>query len=245
MATVSSELILNDYPTSDGRPMAETDWHRILMTTLIQTLDAWYARDPMVYVSGNLLLFYERGNKRRHVSPDVFVVKGVAKRRRPNYLIWEEAKGPDIVIELTSSSTRGEDVKKKFHLYQDNLRVQEYFLFDPLGDYLDPALRGYRLQRGRYTSIREIEGRLPSKVLGLHLEAAGEELRLFDPTTSQLLTPPEERTMQAEAQRDQEHAARLQAETERDQERAARLKAETELARLRREIGHPRRGNSK
>jgi Uma2 family endonuclease len=231
MATVSSEPILNDYPTSDGRPMAETDWHRILMTALIQTLDGWYARDPMVYVSGNLLLFYVPGNKRRHVSPDVFVVKGVPKRRRPNYLVWGEGKGPDIVIELTSSSTRAEDVKKKFHLYQDTLRVQEYFLFDPLGDYLEPALRGYRLQRGQYTAIREVQGRLPSKVLGLHLEAAGEDLWFFNPATGQWLTAPAERAAEAEA--------------ERDQERAARQQAETELARLRREIGHRRRGNSK
>src|SRR6266851_5295675 len=93
------------YPTSDGKPMAETDLHRNLMVAMIQVLQAWYANDPLAYVSGNLLLFYERGNRRRHISPDVFVVDGVAKRRRPNYLLWEEGKGPDVVIELTSSST--------------------------------------------------------------------------------------------------------------------------------------------
>jgi Uma2 family endonuclease len=231
MATLLKDLILNDYPTSDGKPMAETDWHRILMTALIQSLDAWYATDPMVYVSGNLLLFYQRGNKRRHVSPDVFVVKGVPKRRRPNYHVWEEGKGPDMITELTSSSTRAEDIKKKFFLYQDTLQVQEYFLFDPLGDYLDPPLRGYRLQRGRYAAIRAVEGRLPSKVLGLHLEGVGEELRLFDLATGQWLTTPEERAAKAVAERDQEQAARQQ--------------AEAELARLRREIRQPRSSNSK
>jgi len=245
MAIVSTDLIRNDYPTSDGRPMAETDWHRILMNALIQTLDAWYVQEPLVYVSGNLLLFYERGNKRRHVSPDVFVVKGVPKRRRPNYLVWEEGKGPDVVIELTSSSTRSEDIKKKFNLYQDTLRVPEYFLFDPLGDYLDPALRGYRLQRGKYASLREVEGRLPSKVLGLHLQPAGEELRLYDPITGQWLHPLEERVTEAEVERDEERAARQQAETERDQERAARQRVEADLARLRRAFGQSRRGNSK
>ena len=76
---------VNDYPTSDGKPMAETDWHRDLMMTLIQTLGTYYAADPMVYVSGNLLVFYEPGNRRKHLSPDVFVVKGVEKRQRPNY----------------------------------------------------------------------------------------------------------------------------------------------------------------
>ena len=47
----------SDYPTSDGKPMAETDWHRDLMNTLIQTLAVHYcAAEPMVYVSGNTSL---------------------------------------------------------------------------------------------------------------------------------------------------------------------------------------------
>ena len=48
-------------------------------------------------------------------------------RQRPNYLVWEERKGPDFIIELTSSSTRAEDVKKKFVLYQDVLKVKAVF----------------------------------------------------------------------------------------------------------------------
>jgi len=127
--------------------MAETDWHRDLMNALIQTLVVYYAADPMVYVSGNLLVFLQAGQPSAHLSPDVFVVKGVAKHQRPNYLIWEERKGPDVVIELTSQSTRDEDVEDKYELYQDTLRVPEYFLFDPLGDYLQPPLQGHRLRR--------------------------------------------------------------------------------------------------
>jgi hypothetical protein len=50
------------YPTSDGKPMAETDIHRRLMTELIAALQAFYADEPSVYISGNLLLFYEEGN---------------------------------------------------------------------------------------------------------------------------------------------------------------------------------------
>src|SRR5437870_767858 len=71
-----------EYPTSDGRPMAETDYHRDQMTDSIKTLQAFFADEPMVYVSGNLLIFYVPGNKRRHVSPDVFVVFGVKKGKR-------------------------------------------------------------------------------------------------------------------------------------------------------------------
>jgi len=178
--------------------MAETDLHRLLIVDLIDSLDAFYNADPMVYVSGNLLLFYVPGDRRRHVSPDVFVVKGVPKRRRRNFLVWEEGKGPDAVFEITSASTREEDEDDKFWLYQDTLRVPEYFLFDPLGEYLNPPLKGYRLRDGKYIPIRPVRGRLPSRVLGLHLERSGSELRLFDPTSKKWLPTLRERIVQAE-----------------------------------------------
>jgi Uma2 family endonuclease len=190
MATVTRKKI--DYPTSDGRPMAETDLHRDLMVELIQTLQARYADDPKVYVSGNLLVFYKKGDRRRHLSPDVFVVRGVEKRRRDNYLIWEEGKGPEVVIELTSQSTRDEDIDDKYDLYASELHVPEYFLFDPYGEYLQPSLRGYRLREGEFVPIRAVAGRLPSKVLGLHLERRGTQLRLYDPKTGHWLPTPEE-----------------------------------------------------
>jgi Uma2 family endonuclease len=187
----------NGYPTSDGKPMAETDRHRELMFDLIRTLQGFYAAQPMVYVSGDLLLFYEPGNRRRHVSPDVFVVKGVAKHERLNYLLWEGGMGPDVVIELTSSSTRREDMQGRFRLCQDTLRVKEYFLFDPYGDYLDPPLRGNRLRAGAYVPIRPVRDRLPSRMLGLHLEHVGENLRLYDPITRRWLPTAEERAREA------------------------------------------------
>ena len=136
------------YPTSDGKPMAETDYHRDLMLDLIETLKVFYASKPSVYVSGNLLLFYEEGNKRRHLSPDVFVVPGVGNHRRDNFLLWEEGRPPSFVVELTSSSTRREDTRKKMALYRDVLKVREYFLFDPHGDYLKPSMQGWRLRAG-------------------------------------------------------------------------------------------------
>jgi Uma2 family endonuclease len=211
MATASTtKAYQNGYPTSDGRPMAETDRHRELMEDLIRTLEAFYATQPLVYVSGNLLIFYEQGNRRRHISPDVFVVKGVAKHERLNYLVWEERKGPDVVIELTSSSTRREDVQTKHRLYRDTLRVKEYFLFDIFSDYLDPPLQGYRLRGGDYHSIRPVRVRLPSRVLGLHLERAGKDLRLYNPASGQWLPTEDERTAEAEAR-----AARAEAEIER------------------------------
>ena len=56
------------YPTRDGRPLGETDLHRNKMLDLIETLEDHFTGDPNIYVSGNLLVFYERGDRRKHVA---------------------------------------------------------------------------------------------------------------------------------------------------------------------------------
>jgi Uma2 family endonuclease len=204
------------------------------MHALIKVLQAYYADNPMVYVSGNLLLFYTPGDRRVHLSPDVFVVKGVEKRPRLNYLTWEEGKAPDVVIELTSSSTRDEDVEDKYWLYQDKLKVTEYFLFDPLGDYLKPTLLGYRLFRGKYRPVKPVGGRLPSKVLGLHLEKRGKTLSLYNPETRQYLPTPEERIADTEGK-----LADTEGKLADTTEKLAQVASENE--RLRRELEELRR----
>ncbi len=218
----------NDYPTSDGKPMAETDIHRDLMVALIETLKWYFAADPSVYVSGNLLVFYEPGNRRSHISPDVFVVAGVGNHLRENYLLWEEGQGGlDLVIELTSKTTKNEDIKEKHNLYVSKLGVKEYFLFDPQEEYLKPSFQGFRKRKDRFVRIKPVDGRLPSKLLGLHLERDGTQLRLRDPETGERLPTLNERAA----------AERARAETE--QARADR--AEAEVERLRAELEQLRR----
>lgn len=230
--------------------MAETDWHRKLMNNVIETLEDHFAAEPRVYVTGNLLLFYEKGNKRRHVSPDVFVVKGPEKKLRLNYLLWEEGQPPHVAIELTSSSTRREDLGKKFELYRDTLKVREYYMFDPFGDYLKPPMQGYRLRGKEYLPIKAVEGRLPSQVLGLHLERDGKTLRLWNPGTKAWLPTPsevvQEATKAAEvATKAVEEATKAVGEAARAAQEAKKLaqeatnratSAEEENERLRKEI---------
>jgi Uma2 family endonuclease len=238
--------------------MAETDLHRQDMIDTIQTLEDHYDANPDVYVSGNLLLFYERGNRRKHVSPDTFVVFGVPKQPlRDYYLLWEEGRPPDVVIEITSKTTRRDDQQKKRVIYRDILKVPEYFQFDPTRDYLKPPLQGFRLVNGDYLPIDSIAGRLPSERLGLHLEQAGAQLRLFDPATKRWLLTRRERVEQealariraeaehdraeaqrerAEAERERAEAERGRAEVERERAEAQRDRAESETERLRSEI---------
>lgn len=219
-----AEVVATDihYPETDGKPIAETDIHIRQITDLRLVLDWYFRDDPQVYVSGNLLLYYVEGDPTKSVAPDVFVVKGVPKRLRRIYKLWEEGKAPAVVFEITSESTRLEDQGTKRALYAE-LGVAEYFLFDPLGEYLKPQLRGYRLAEDEYAPLLPQSGpegelRLLSQVLGLELWTQRDELRLYDPDADRLLLTPLEESL-----------ARQEAE-------ARAVAAEAELARLRAEL---------
>ena len=139
------------YPETDGKPMAESDLHRDIMLYLIRLLQRFFAGQP-VYVSGNLLIYYEKGNRYKSVAPDCFVVRGIDPHLRKTYKIWEEGKAPEVVFEVTSHSTQDDDLGKKMGLYAQ-LGVQEYYLYDPTADYLQPSLRAFVLQGGGYVPM--------------------------------------------------------------------------------------------
>jgi Uma2 family endonuclease len=195
-------------------------------------LQHFFRDQPGIYVSGNICLYYQKDNPYRYVAPDVLVVKGIEKRRRRIYKVWEEGKAPDVVMEVTSKQTEDEDVFFKRNLYERVLKAPEYFTFDPTGDYLDPVLQGYRLVRGKYARIKETRGRLQSNELGLALAVEEGWLYFYDLLTGEkLLTPAEayEAYRQAEADLEREVEARQQAE-------AALQQAEAEIQRLRAEL---------
>ena len=176
------------YPDSDGKPMGETQIHQEAIIELIVGLKDWFAADPRVYVGGDMFLYYVPGDPKSTVCPDVMVALDVPKIVRRTYKTWEEGgKGPDLVIEVSSRSTRREELRHKFAIYRDDLRVREYFLFDPLQEYLKPPLRGFRLVGDDYEPIPLEDGRLPSEVLGLDLMRVGELVRFVDPTTGQVV----------------------------------------------------------
>jgi len=204
MASTHSAGSQVEYPTRDGRLMGETPLHAGILWTSVLVLKEWCAGDPMTYVSGNMMMYYVPGDKYKHVSPDVFVTRGISRdKTRDYYLVWEEGKAPDLVLEITSKSTRREDLKVKHALYRDVLKVVEYFLFDPRAEYLKPPLQGYRLTENQYVRITPVDGRLPSETLSLALEAHGNELRFFDPAIGQWLPTKDEKLARVEAQNEQ------------------------------------------
>ena len=232
---VSSERTITavDYPSSDGNPVAESDFQLTVLAYAHEALRTHFrARDDW-YVAANLLIYYQEGNVKARVAPDVFVVVGASSHERMSYLLWEEPKAPDWVLEITSRSTRREDQGRKRELYR-RLGVTEYWQYDPTGDYLRPALQGLELVAGAYEELpRREQGdgtlAMASAVLGLELRVTGRGLRFYDPATGRdLLTHAEsnEARQHAEAARQEERAARRHAEAARQEERAARRQAE-------------------
>jgi len=229
LAPYRTEVI---YPESDGEPMAETEIHREQMTDAVIYPLKKHLRGKG-YVTGNLLFYYREGDPRASVAPDAFVILGHPDHRRRIYKLWEEKRVPDVVFELTSESTRDKDLGEKRRLYE-SLGVQEYFLFDPLGEYLEPPLRGFRLRGGYFAPLEP--GTLPdgdwallSEVLGLQIETSPDGLRFWNPETeTYLLTPAEEAEARllAEAQAVEAEARAMEAEGRAVEAEARTMEAE-------------------
>jgi Uma2 family endonuclease len=217
-----------EYPTSDGQPMAESPFHARVMTDLLFGLQTRYGALADAWEGINFFLYYEKGNPKARVSPDVMLAKGVARWDRQNYLLWKE-RPPSLIVEVTSRKTRRKDTGPKKDLYE-RIGVEEYILFDPLGDYLRPPLQGYRLLRGRYQPLPLAEdGTLLSRTTGLRMKSEGHRLRLIDAATGEALLWPDE----IEAAKREAEAARRDAEA-RAQSAEARVRAlEEEIKRLR------------
>ena len=258
LATLPTE---DDLPCDDGEPM-ETHRHRQQMELLIQSLEPWARSRGDTYVGGNMFLYFSneqlRGKDFR--GPDFFVVLGVSPRERKSWVVWDEEKGPDLIVELLSDSTRQVDKTENMRVYQDRLRVAEYFWFDPWNP---DDFAGFSLTDGRYRPLEPLApGRLPSPVLGLSLVHwdgvfSGVEtrwIRWATPDGRLLLTEAEAAKAEAEAAQSEAKVARsealaararaeaaevqAQAEARRVQESEARVrKAEAEIVRLRALLG--------
>jgi hypothetical protein len=198
-------------------------------------------------VSANSFIYYEEGNNQAVVAPDVYVVFGVANRKRDNYKVWEEGGiTPDFVLEITSETTQTKDQETKPEIYRA-LGVREYFQYDPSGDYLNPILQGVRLINNQYEPIAANNIAfdtlwLFSEVLGLELHIISGELRFRVPQTGEFLKTHKEENLgrlaeeqarlAAESAFQQSEQARLAAESAFQQSEQARLAAESTLREL-------------
>ncbi len=225
MATKAEKEKLSDvptdklYPEEDGKPMAASDLHREQLFWTLEALKAHFSHDPSVYVSGDILMYYVQGVPSKSISPDVLVSFGIGMKLRRTYLVWEEAKAPDFVMEFSSKNTYQNDLTDKMDVYA-SLEIQDYFLYDAEGLYLPSQLMGFELVDDNYVAVPPDEsGGIRSSSLGLGFRIRDGEIGIYDPVAGGWVQT------RAEA-----------AEARAAQEASARQKAEAEVAELREEI---------
>lgn len=229
------------YSSADGEPVAETYAHLYALLMTLEVLRQ-YLKDRQATVLGNQFLYYAQGFPKLRVAPDVMVIFNVEPGGRDNYKIWSEGQVPVVIFEMTSPGTQEQDTGFKKTLYEQ-LEVQEYWLFDPKGEWIKERLRGYRLRGESYEPITDnrseplqlrlaVEGEL----IGFYREDSGEKLLIPDELVEALQEEVKARQQALErAAQALERAAQAEERTAQAEERANQMEAM--LARYRERFG--------
>ena len=161
-----------EYP--EGHWTAQSLWHGDAVRQATVALLSRFRRREDVLVGMELRVYYERGNNKAHLQPDLLVAFGVDRGGNwRSFKVWEEGKAPDFVLEVASPSTAENDARHKAAEYLA-IGVREYWRLDPEGSLVGRPLEGYEASGGRYGPVEAVEcagrGRwLRSAVLELEL----------------------------------------------------------------------------
>ena len=218
------------YPSSDGKPMSENMWQGAVIVNAVSDLEEAH---PGALVAPDILVYPEKGNSANKIGPDVLVAFGIGTEKRSVYLVWQEGKPPDWVLEVASPSTQAKDRDHKRFRYAA-MGVPEYWLFDPKGDVYPrgtPSLQGLGLVDGEYLPLesRLVDGKrmIHSKVLGLDVRGEDELLRFWDPVKRRYI----EHRPEVSAARERAHARAEREATRANREAAVRSAAEARASR--------------
>jgi Uma2 family endonuclease len=217
------------YPSSDGEPVAETYDHLYAILITLEVLTQ-YLHGQKATVLANQFLYYAQGFPKLRVAPDVMVIFEVESGGRDNYKTWEEGQVPSVIFEMTSPGTQQQDIDTKKELYE-RIEVQEYWLFDPRGEWISEKLRGYQLQGEKYEPITDGQSivlnltlKVEDKLIGFYRNETGEKL----PLPAELASALQEETQARLAVEQQLEQERQRAEKERQRAEQERQRAEQE-----------------
>lgn len=203
-----------EYPSSDGKPLADNTLQLRWILYLYSNLQWWF-RDEEVFIAADLLWYPVQGEPQITKAPDVMVAFGRPDGDRLSYKQWEEeGVAPQVVVEVLSSSNRTLEMIEKQHWYA-RYGVQEFIIIDPDQKRFVPMLReGEHLVQSDFPPAK-----WQSPHLGIWLHRDGEELKVFfsDETPFKTLT---ESQLEAETQRKRAEAAEAELERLRQQLKA-------------------------
>ncbi|CAN5572780.1 hypothetical protein BH10ACI1_BH10ACI1_11390 [soil metagenome] len=188
-SAIHPEIIVEEevfYPAEPEKEMGETAIHFKFIRLISLLLESFFDSRNDVVVGGDLMIYYDKGNARKWLAPDVFVCFGVENKLRRTFKVWEEGVFPQIVFEIASDSTFENDLGGK-RLDYARLGVEEYYLLDPEREYLPSPLMAFRRQNGRLLSADVENNRVLSPLLNLEIVDTGKSFRLFNPQTKEFL----------------------------------------------------------
>jgi Uma2 family endonuclease len=180
------------YPDCDGQPMSDNTLQFSWIVKIKENLEILFAKDPNVFIAGDLLWYPVEGENAIRRAPDAMVVFGRPKGYRGSYRQWvEDNIAPQVVFEVLSPGNRLAEMTAKFEFY-DRYGVEEYYIYDP--ERVDCT--GWLRQVGRLQGISNIAGWVSPR-LGVRFEL-NEELEIYTPA-GELFLSPLEITQKAEA----------------------------------------------
>ena len=178
-----------------------------------------------------------RGGRRR--SPDLLVAFDVDPElyfASNGYVISEQGKPPDFVLEVASASTATEDLGVKREVYAA-FGIPEYWRFDETGEHYGDRLVGEHLVDGVYEPVEIanladdiLQGH--SDVLDLDIRWHDGQLEWYDPKTGRHIATFDDERTRADNERTRADNERVRA----DSEREARLRAEARTRELEEEL---------
>jgi Uma2 family endonuclease len=236
--TVDLLDLLGDDPTFDenDEPLA-TQHHRDVIDSLYYSLRERLA-GPDVSVAAELRIYRSIAavRAREFREPDLLVALERADDERLIYLLSEEGKAPDFVLEVLSETTHAKDTGEKRRWYRE-IGVREYVVVDLEGKYAGER----RLQRWRLegeepgSDVPPEVGRegdvLAAGVLPYGLVVRDAWARWVDPPTGEELPLLREELAQGRQEAALRRAAQAEARDELERRLAAEAEARIELER--------------
>ena len=169
------------YPSSDGKPMADNtrqwNWITFIKNGLEET-----TVNKKIFVAGDLLWYPVEGNNKIRVAPDVMVAIGRPTGDRNSYLQWQEDYiAPQIVFEILSPGNTPKEMKKK-HIFYEKYEVKEYYVYDPDNNELEV----YNRKNDKLVEIKTKDWKSP--LLKFRLLWTSDTLKLFHPNGAPFLS---------------------------------------------------------
>jgi Uma2 family endonuclease len=171
-------------PDDTEEDLVGADWHQSAIVRLYDSLvDLAYQQGHPWHVGNQLtLVAWTPSGAAWRPMPDIMVHPNAGPQPRKEMVV-EQDGAPALVIEVASETTWRYDVNTKDGKAAGylSLGVQEYLVFDPLGDYLPERCRGWRRVGDTIEVWRPTpEGRYESRTLGISFQPEDTLLRVID-----------------------------------------------------------------